>query len=139
MPIYPTKEEILAEPEVVFSDKILGTMNEFKKVWQQNKNMSDTDRFYIIYSLLRRLNRSFFGDNDIQVCYNPELTTASYNWLTHTIMLKDLSIISALHEFGHKIVGNDELGACRFSVHLFRKTFPKAFEKLHWEGHQLKK
>lgn len=49
------------------------------------------------------------------------------------------SIISALHELGHHLFGSDELEACRYSIGVFKAAFPKAFEKLAWNGHMLVK
>lgn len=47
------------------------------------------------------------------------------------------SIITCWHELGHHLFGNDELTACIFSISLFKIVFPKAFEKLNWNGHML--
>ena len=48
------------------------------------------------------------------------------------------SIITGLHELAHHIYGDSELKACVFSISLFKIAFPKAFEKLNWEGHMLR-
>jgi hypothetical protein len=49
-----------------------------------------------------------------------------------------LSVITFLHEWGHAIHGSSELLACRWSVNLFRKIFPRQFEKLNSSGHMLR-
>ena len=47
------------------------------------------------------------------------------------------SIISALHELAHHLYGKSELTACRWSIAIFKKTFPKEYKKLSWKGHTL--
>ena len=49
------------------------------------------------------------------------------------------SIISTLHEIGHAKFGPNELKACAWSVQMFQTVFPKAYSKLEWHGHMLKK
>jgi hypothetical protein len=46
-----------------------------------------------------------------------------------------LSVITYLHEFGHVLKGHDEFAACRWSLRLFRRCFPKSWGRLRWEGH----
>jgi hypothetical protein len=47
-----------------------------------------------------------------------------------------LSVVTYLHEFAHSL-GRDEHGACRWSVNLFRKCFPRQFAKCSQDGHML--
>jgi hypothetical protein len=139
MPIYPTPEEIMAEPAPQFTDDILSLMQDFKQHWRQHKNMTIGQKYDMLCSLLVYLNLTIFGNGHIGISILEDAPTASYNPETNVITLNNPSIISALHEFGHKVNGPNELLACRFSVHLFKQTFPKAFARLHWEGHLLKK
>lgn len=46
------------------------------------------------------------------------------------------SVVAYLHEFGHAI-GKDEKGTCRWSLNLFKRYFPKAYEALEPRGHLL--
>ncbi len=55
------------------------------------------------------------------------------------IYLEKLSIITLLHEFAHAAFGHSEYKAVEWSVNLFRKVFPKQFEKLEPKGHTLVK
>ncbi len=60
-----------------------------------------------------------------------------YQRVTHHIMLNDkLSIVTALHEYGHAL-GMNERETCGWSINLFRKFFPEAYAKLEPRGHQL--
>lgn len=47
-----------------------------------------------------------------------------------------LSVVTFLHEFAHAR-GMKERGACRWSVNLFKRVFPKQYEKLRSVGHIL--
>lgn len=49
-----------------------------------------------------------------------------------------LSVVTYLHEFAHAL-GKDEPGACRWSINLFRRFFPKSFARLRSVGHTLVK
>ena len=45
------------------------------------------------------------------------------------------SVISFLHEWGHCLRGSSEFEACRWSLRLFQRCFPKSFARLRWDGH----
>lgn len=49
-----------------------------------------------------------------------------------------LSVVTYLHEFAHHLYGNSEQIACRWSVNLFRRCFPKSWQKLRFEGHMVR-
>jgi hypothetical protein len=46
-----------------------------------------------------------------------------------------LSVIPFLHEWGHVLKGSSEFEACRWSLRLFERCFPKSFARLRWERH----
>jgi hypothetical protein len=52
------------------------------------------------------------------------------------VMVGKLSVVTFLHEFAHAL-GCDERGACRWSINLFRKCFPRQYSKLIHVGHTL--
>ena len=52
------------------------------------------------------------------------------------VMTGKLSVVTYLHEFGHAL-GKDEVDACRWSVNLFRRCFPRQFSRLVHRGHTL--
>jgi hypothetical protein len=63
---------------------------------------------------------------------------SSYCPGTDTITLKGkLSIVTYLHEFAHAL-GRDERGACKWSVNLFKRTFPVLFSRCAQDGHTLR-
>ena len=107
--------------------------NEYKNNWLR----ASTEEKGIL--LARLVNYLDDNSSDLakvkygsQYCYQPD---------TQTIYLdrNNPSIVSTLHEFGHHLLGADELEVCRFSVWLFKECFPEAFQKLKWKGHMLVK
>lgn len=134
---YPTKEEIMVTPYQLNQKHIQMVLdwrdNEYKKNWLR----ASTEEKGI---LLARLVNYLDDDNSdlakvkygSQYCYQPD---------SQTIYLdrNNPSIVSTLHEFGHHLLGADELEVCRFSVWLFKECFPEAFQKLKWKGHMLVK
>lgn len=131
MASYPTKTEILAKP-VRFRKETL----ERAKLWKQHcwpKPTKDN-----IEMLLHILNGSY-SKPLIHIKWNPKLPSSYYNIPSQTIFLKDKSLLTALHELAHHLYGRSELTACRWSIWLFAKVFPKDFKKLTWKGHLLVK
>ena len=64
---------------------------------------------------------------------------SGYDGLQDVIILRGrLSVTTYLHEFGHAL-GKGERGACRWSVNLFRKCFPRQFAACWAEGHMLRR
>jgi hypothetical protein len=47
-----------------------------------------------------------------------------------------LSVVTFLHEFGHAR-GMGERGACRWSINIFRRCFPREYARLVGRGHML--
>jgi hypothetical protein len=55
----------------------------------------------------------------------------------NTIILRGrLSVVTFLHEFAHAR-GADERQACRWSINLFRRCFPRSFARCRAVGHTL--
>jgi len=133
-PKYPTKEEILAG-ELKHKKKVIAALKDWKKIvwtnWRANKLGREKD----LRDLFQTLNQIYEGKPhamnlifDRRSCFAPAL---------NTISLDKPSLISFLHEYAHSLFGPSELKACRWSVRLFKKVFPKAMNKLKWKGHML--
>lgn len=135
---YPTKEEILRDP-IIFGEKTIELMKDFKTHWiiLRKHKANEQKKQKLIEQLLLELNTLYCG-KQLWITFINSTETSYYQHLTKTIVLKDLSIITALHEFRHHL-GYGEIDACRFSVQLFQQTFPRSYAKLVWEGHMLKK
>lgn len=56
-----------------------------------------------------------------------------------TIILRGrLSVVSYLHEFAHFRFGRSEVQACRWSINLFRRCFPRSWVRVTFEGHMVR-
>lgn len=62
-------------------------------------------------------------------CYEPATRKIYLN-------AHNLSVVSLLHEFAH-VRGADERQACRWSINLFRRVFPRSFARCEHRGHTL--
>lgn len=63
-------------------------------------------------------------------CYIPRLNTI--------ILRGRLSVVTFLHEWGHRLHGRSEYKACRWSLNLFRRCFPKSWSRLRFDGHMVR-
>lgn len=126
---YPTSQEIMEKP-VKYKQNTINTIKGWKTTdfigWKQKNTQ---DKLQALYRLLTSLS----------IVYNKPLCVTNgyeyhYSPLPRTIMLdaNNPSIISTLHEFGHHILGHSESKACRWSVWLFKKVFPRSFAKLQF-------
>ena len=133
---YPTKETIL-EVELKYKPALLSAIKEWKRtVWKEAKDSTPMNRFDALKALVMIMATHY--NKPVDVHYVPDLASCCYVPLTKTIcMNRSLSIISTMHEFAHHLYGEDETKACKWSVWLFKKTFPKSYEQLTWEGHML--
>jgi hypothetical protein len=134
---YPNQEEIL-NGEINFKSKTVNTIKEWKKTnfkgWKEKQN---EDQISLLKELLLQLATVY--EKPVEVITDAE--KYHYNPTTKTIGIchNHPSIISSLHEFAHHILGRNEKKACRWSVQLFKKVFPKAFARLSFQGHLLVK
>jgi hypothetical protein len=56
----------------------------------------------------------------------------------HVIVMRGrLSVVTFLHEFAHAL-GKGERGACRWSLNLFRRYFPRSFDQCQPDRHMLR-
>jgi hypothetical protein len=73
----------------------------------------------------------------VNVQRNARMGNGSYEPLAHTITLFDkLSVLTYLHEFAHAR-GADERRACRWSINLFVRCFPRSAARCRQVGHTL--
>lgn len=137
---YPTKEEILGisyklKPIHVWLTLTWKKSQDFKnwkKLVKENKTTTLihlVDLLNLSLPIKERVKQTIKGNI---YCYTPANKKI-------TLDRNNPSIMSTLHEFGHHLLGSDELDACVWSVNLFKECFPKAFQKLEWKGHMLVK
>lgn len=130
----PAQIEAYAGEEVQFSDDLIATVMKWKKeVWYPFKRNGVFGKLFAISVLIDTFNE-FYGKNvklDIGPdCYQPD---------RDRILLVSPSVITGMHEYGHALYGEDELKACAYSIHLFKRCFPIAYEQLEWDGHVLRR
>jgi len=135
---YPTPEEIMSAKEG-FTEKTLRTVEAWKmEVWYPVRDESDEHRFEAIKALLLRLAVDLEKPLRAVIWENEGKLKKGGSYAEGSITLYGApSVITGMHELGHHLFGSGEPKACSWSVHLFRMTFPRAFEKLSWNGHML--
>jgi hypothetical protein len=139
MSLYPTKEEIMSQP-VQFKKETTAAISEWKRTRSKIKNQTpwgNDEKFMALRLLIDKLNKVY--NTNCAIVYQ-DTPTPYYSKKSNTItMNSSLSVISTLHEFAHHLFGPDELKACRWSIWLFKQSFPKSFDKLTWKEHMLVK
>lgn len=137
MPIYPTKTDILMV-EQKFKPEVLTLVRSWKRdLWRDYKVSPDMKR-EALKVLVNKL-ADIYG-KPVAIEFAEGAPTGRYFIRQQKIYITGTpSIITVLHELAHHLFGADELKACRWSVWLFKRTFPKAFQKLRWKGHMLTK
>jgi hypothetical protein len=133
----PTKQQILGH-EVIFRKSTINTVNLWKETFYDDNKWAKVNKNDALKSLIERLAESY--QSPIEIHMDKDIAN-SYNSESHTIFLDSAkpSIITTLHEFAHHIRGESELTACSWSIWLFIKTFPQAYDRLIWDGHMLVK
>lgn len=135
-PNYPATVREVLDPTMTFNPAALRAVRAFarSKPWRG----SNAQRL----KTFRRLNRALAAAYGIAVprlVYwgNAASQTSHYRPASHTITLAGhLSVVTYLHEFAHAR-GHDERQACRWSINLFQRCFPRSFARCRTEGHML--
>lgn len=135
---YPDTVLEVLEDRVTFNHKALKAVRRFaaSRPWngsllartakfrQFNYELSIAYRMHKPELILERLDGTRSGNS----YYIPSC---------HRIVLTGkLSVVTFLHEFAHAR-GMDERRACRWSINLFRKVFPRQYARLQSQGHML--
>jgi len=141
-PNYPTAEEIIkseSKHKTIIIKMIFGWKKEIWYPLRKKTDIDDNKREELKIKAISDLIISIANiyKKEVNVTFEPGVFSSFYNPETQTIGLNKPSIVSALHELAHHLFGPDEIKACKWSVHLFRKTFPKAYQELQWYGHVL--
>ena len=131
--MYPTQEEIMEDGPGFDIETFQSILNVWKDIcykdkWSQASTLEKLSSLEFLATMMTKAKTTL----GTLYSYNPDTDTISIDY-------NNPSIISTLHEIGHALFGSSELKACKFSVWLFKTVFPKAFQKLKWDGHMLKK
>ena len=70
------------------------------------------------------------GGDSGRSCYIPRLNAI--------VLVGRMSVVTYLHEFGHAR-GMGERAACRWSLNLFRRAFPKSWANVKFDGHVVRR
>jgi hypothetical protein len=136
---YPATVQEVLDPAPRFERLALRAVRAFARSKPWRGTMEERkDKF-------RRLNRELAGAYGIA---EPRLAfqgveagstsgLSNYRPAVHTItLIGKLSVVTYLHEFAHAR-GADERQACRWSINLFRRCFPRSFARCRPVGHTL--
>jgi hypothetical protein len=138
-PNYPATVQEVLDPAMKFKPAALRVVRAFAhtKPWRGSIARRKAK--------FRRLNRALAAAYGVAlprlVFVGVEAGTSSgassYRPATHTITLRGkLSVLTYLHEFAHAR-GADERRACRWSINLFRRCFPRSFARCRADGQTL--
>lgn len=139
---YPTKEQILENLYTPTEKEFLTVkkwkLEHFNKKWShlplEEKHNALRELIYAVCKAknIPRQQWPTYTPIGETWCYKPNLKLIQ-------AQTENPSIISALHELSHHLSGSSEIIACRFSIGIFIKCFPKTYAKLEWHGHLLRK
>lgn len=153
---YPKKP--IFDDNMKFRAGTVEALKEFKdkKISEENTIV----RFVAMTELIKQLSIVYeiecpmiclLGANNTGITYLPKkniivfsrldkeykkVTSSFYSRKSNFIFLMNESLITLLHEFGHAR-GFGEYKAVKFSVSLFKRVYPKQFDKLKPKNHML--
>lgn len=133
---YPEKP--IYDDNMEFSDEVIEAMYWFKKNCKYSEGSENRRQGMniLINALATAYNLSppelKFVDSGEEHSFASNYSP-SHKRIT---MWGKLSLITLLHEFGH-FMGMDENDAVEWSVSLFKRVYPKAYERLTPQGHCL--
>lgn len=135
-PVYPTRDEIIGGATPTHKPEVVALVHTWKKEhWMPtDRHGTPNEKMESIFSMIRQVATIY--QKPVTTQFNPN-QPSHYEPGGQTINLNKPSIITALHELAHHLFGSSETKACRWSVWLFKKTFPTAFSRLVWDGHCL--
>jgi len=135
---YPATVLEVLDDEITYPKQLLRVMRIFaaSNPWRgsievRKRKFTDVNRMMALVCRIEKPTLTFGcldGGSSRASCYLPG---------EHRITLTGtLSVVTFLHEFAHAL-GMDERDACKWSVNLFRKCFPKQYSRLIHVGHML--
>ena len=136
---YPQTVVEVIDPRITYPPAALRAVRAFAATKPWSGSLEER------ISKFRQLNRDLSAAYDLP---EPELAfehldggssgRSSYCPLQHRITLRGrLSVVTMLHEHHHARCGPDERSACRWSINLFKRCFPRQYARLAHDGHML--
>ncbi len=136
---YPATVQEVLDPALRFKPAALRAVRAFARSKPWRGTIEERKAKF------RRLNSDLAGAYGIGkpqlnfVAVDPNTPTGQTNYWPagHIItLIGKLSVLTYLHEFAHAR-GADERQACRWSINLFRRCFPRSFAGCRAVGHTL--
>ena len=135
---YPATVIEVLDGEIAYPDELLRVMRIFAAAKPWNGSVESRKRKFS--DATRMLARACGIDEPalaFGVLDGGSSGASHYIPRDHRIVLTGkLSVVTFLHEFAHAL-GMDEQDACRWSINLFRKCFPRQYSNLIHVGHTL--
>jgi len=135
---YPKTVDEVLDDKIKFRRGVLPAMKTFakSKPWRGtlDERVANLDtlltKLSVIYGIAKPTLVTDGLSNDAQ-----DSSASFYFPVFNEIHLRGkLSVVTTLHEFGHAL-GKGERKACRWSINLFRRVFPKQFARCGHDGH----
>lgn len=135
---YPQAVEECLDPDRTYKVSVLLAVKTFKRSKPWRGTVAERQQKF------RTLNADLAGAYDLPIPRlvfetdeNEDSGSSCFVPSSDTIILRGrLSVVSFLHEFAHfRFFGRSEREACRWSLNLFRRTFPRSWARLRFEGH----
>lgn len=129
--VYPDTVAECIDDKLKFRQDTADAILRFKKIFPWRGTIRERR------AKLRYLNRQLCGiyGIDVRMVFNRQ-TLSCYKPSLNLIILSDCSVVTYLHEFAHAL-GRRETGACRWSLNLFKRYFPKSYAGNKHDGHML--
>lgn len=134
---YPATLNECIDPDMKHRREVVRAVKAFKRANPYRGTLSERKEKFralhrelcTIYDLNSQLNfvNVRLGNHTGNGCCNIETKDIT--------LFEKLSVITYLHEVAHAVFGSCERQAVRWSINLFRKTFPDQFARLSQDGH----
>ena len=135
---YPATVLEILDDEITYPDQLLSVMRIFAASKPWNGSLESRKRKF---SDVNRMMAKACGIKPPKLIFRKidggDTGGSHYTPRVHRIVIVGkLSVVTFLHEFGHAL-GFGEREACRWSINLFRKCFPRQYSRLIHVGHTL--
>lgn len=137
---YPARVEDVLDPTLGFDPKVLRSVKRFAQSRPWGGSLSERQAKF--QQLHADLAMAFGVPPPRLILAQPDASDSSrscYIPAIDTIIMRGLSVVTFLHEWGHRLHGASEVSACRWSINLFRVCFPRSFARCRFDGHMLRR
>ncbi|MFT3785522.1 MAG: hypothetical protein QM770_05080 [Tepidisphaeraceae bacterium] len=136
---YPSSMSEVLQPSITFRAATLEAVCRFGRSRPWNGDLAVRQaKFQVVHDELRLLYRKstvlMFGVMD-GGCSGGSYFSPRRDEI---VLVGRLSVVTFLHEWAHVLHGPSEVAACRWSIQLFARSFPRQFERLTTDGHVLR-